>query len=80
MHAGHIFSSDRLYRTWVSLRQAGARGLTTRQLSRKTGSMAVHSDVQAIRANGYEVTCEYDHTTERGSRSYRYRLLGKRGD
>lgn len=74
MHAANLSKSARLQRTLTYLRGAGARGLSTSAISRRTGSMAVHSDIAELRANGVGVTCRYDHTTPAGRRVYRYRL------
>ncbi len=55
MHAGHIESSARLRHT-ASILTAGWH--TTREISRQTGSMAVHSDIAGLRANGIPVESE----------------------
>ena len=73
MHAGRIEKSKRLQATLRALRRS-KRGLTTRQLARSTGSMAAHSDVAALRQNGFDVTCTCEGTTPYGGRIYRYRL------
>lgn len=73
MHAANAKKSKRLQATLRALRRS-QRGCTTRQLARATGSVAPHSDVAEIRANGFNVSCTYEGTTPNGRRVYRYRL------
>jgi len=73
-HAARIESSPRLQRCLAALRRYGATGATTYQLFDATGSMAVHSDVSELRANGLRVDCWMDRA-ENGRRIYRYRLV-----
>jgi hypothetical protein len=73
MHFADAKKSHRLRRTIKAL---GRSWRTTAQLQAETGSMAVHTDIAELRANGKDVLCRYDHTDKQtGSRIYRYRLI-----
>lgn len=74
MRAARLASSDRLQRTLDVLLGAGSHGLTTMELIVATGSVAPHSDVAELRANGLRIRCALDRTTAAGRRVYRYRL------
>ena len=82
MHAAAIGTSARLQAVLEFLRDRGARGATTAELQSATGSMAIHSDVAEVRANGVEVRCAYDGMSN-GRRVYRYTVkageTGKEG-
>lgn len=54
MNAGSIQTSGRLQATLAAI----ADWATTAQISTATGSMAVHSDIAALRANGVAVLAE----------------------
>ena len=56
MHAGCVKSSLRLQKTMLTL--SDNIWHTTREISQKTGSMAVHSDIAGLRANGVRVLSE----------------------
>lgn len=75
-HAARIESSPRLRALLTALLKAGDRGLTTREIFDRTGSMAVHSDVHELRANGYQVGCSGGGRTGDGRRVFRYRIEG----
>lgn len=75
-HAARVEASPRLQRALAALRRFGSHGCTTAQLFHETGSMAVHSDVSELRANGYTVECKHERT-ENGRRVYRYTLRGE---
>lgn len=78
MHAARIENSKRLQRVLDALLRAGDKGLTTLDLFMATGSMAVHSDVAELRANGYDVTCAMAGKNSSGRRIYCYTLKGKK--
>lgn len=75
-HAARLETSPRLRALLSALLKAGDRGLTTREIFERTESMAIHSDVSELRANGYRVACEGTGTTPGGRRIYRYRIVG----
>ena len=77
MHHARIEKSPRLQKALDALLRAGAKGLTTLDLFMATGSMAVHSDVAELRANGYSVSCAMVGKNASGRRVYRYTLTGK---
>ena len=74
MNAATLSRSSRLQATLLALTRAGARGLTTHALADATGSMACHSDVSELRANGIAVTCVYEGRTHNGRKIYRYTI------
>jgi len=78
MNYARIGKSNRLQVLYRALERAGKKGLTTAGLIDATASVAPHSDVAELRANGYEVSCKYEARTSSGRRIYRYRLLGAR--
>ena len=51
MHSGLLSSSKRLQDTLKAMQPAGVWH-STRDIAVKTGSMAVHSDIAALKANG----------------------------
>jgi biotin operon repressor len=53
MHAGKLETSERLKLTLAAL-QGGE--LSTREIAARTFSVAVHSDLAALKANGVEIT------------------------
>jgi hypothetical protein len=76
-HAARLSSSPRLRALLTALLKAGDRGLTTREIFDRTGSMAVHSDVHELRQNGYRIGCrmvEDVRDSAGGRRRFRYRL------
>lgn len=68
-------TSPRLAAVVSMLRRRGDYGATTAEIQSETGSMAVHSDVAEIRANGLAVDCKFDSRTEAGRKVYRYTLI-----
>jgi hypothetical protein len=66
MNAGKLESSPRLRATLAALRTGE---LSTLQISQRTFSVAVHSDVAALRANGIAISVRRE-----GGRWY-YRLV-----
>jgi hypothetical protein len=73
-HAARIETSPRLRALLTALLKAGDRGLTTREIFDRTGSMAVHSDAHELRQNGYRIGCRSDGKTAGGRRVFRYRI------
>jgi hypothetical protein len=75
-HAARLEASPRLRDLLSALLKAGDRGLTTREIFDRTGSMAVHSDVHELRENGYRISCATDAAAPgvSGRRRFRYRL------
>lgn len=78
MHAPNVFTSDRISKLFFALKGAGGLGLTTLQIQQQTGSMAPGTDVSALRANGYIVSCAYEGRTASGAKLYRYVLHGRK--
>jgi hypothetical protein len=74
-HAARLDKSNRLQALHGFLLSMGDCGATTQQIARHLGSVAVHSDVSELRANGIGVTCEFEETNEYGRKVYRYRLV-----
>lgn len=70
MHAGKLATSKRLQAT---LKVISGHWWTTRAISKATGSMAVHSDIAALRAQGVNVESRYVGLTEEGNRTWAYR-------
>lgn len=68
--------STKLSRTLAALEYAGHTGLTTAELQRATDSMSVHADVYHLRQKLWRVSCEFERTSERGARVFRWRLVG----
>lgn len=54
-------------------------GLTTFELASAAGSVAIHSDVAELRANGLDIDCQYEGKTAHGRRIYRYSLRVEEG-
>lgn len=76
MNHATLAKSERLSRVLAMLRRRGGRGATTREIIAEAQVCAVNSIVAEIRANGVDVLCEYEGTTEDGSRVYRYVIPG----
>lgn len=70
MNAGSPKTSRRLRATIKAIRN----WRTTLGISKITGSMAVHSDIAALRANGICVKIKYIGMTTSKNRIYAYRL------
>ena len=82
-HAARLESSPRLRALLSALLKAGDRGLTTREIFDRTGSMAVHSDCHELRQNGYRIDCRMVADEPRAAgqgrrRRFCYRLMGAR--
>ena len=74
MHAANLSKSERLSRLHRLLVRAD-KPLTSLQIQRKTGSMAVHTDIAELRANGIPVgPARYESTTAEGRRIFSYAL------
>jgi len=71
MNAGSIYTSRRLQATLAAIRGGWA---STREISTRTGSMAVHSDIAGLRDNGLEVETRWSHDAN-GRRIHEYRLV-----
>jgi len=69
MNAGNLKTSDRLRKTLSVLKEGWH---TTWEISQATQSMAVHSDVAALRANGVSVESERMKGTD--GRIWRYKI------
>jgi len=69
MHAGKIATSSRLKDTLAAIY---GRWQTTQEIADRTGSVAVHSDVAALRAGGLVVLSRFVRTTEAGRKVYAY--------
>jgi hypothetical protein len=73
MNAGNYQTSPRLQKTLAVLKQAGDAHVTTLAIEKQTNSRAVHSDIAALRANGWIV--ERTSMPEIGPRVSGYRLI-----
>ena len=69
MHAGKIATSSRLKATLAAI-TGGLR--TTQGIADLTGSVAVHSDIAALRCAGIIVETQYIGRTETGRNVYAY--------
>jgi hypothetical protein len=74
MNAGNPKTSPHLSAILALLRSRGPTGATTLELQEVSNSMAVSTDVSAIRHNGYTIDCEYEDVRN-GRKIYRYWLL-----
>ena len=72
MNAGNLATSRRLQATLNILRDGGWH--TTLELHDGTGSMAVHSDVAGLRANGICVESRFAGRGAGGCKIHAYRL------
>lgn len=77
IHAGKPETSRRLGVVLASLRRAGAKGLTTRELATLANDCATHSSVAELRAAGLDISCVCEGV-KNGRRVYRYKLVGER--
>lgn len=82
MHVGSIDNRESVpARILLELEFAGYEGRTTAELQRLTGSMAVSTDISAIRQQlaGHprfsDVKCAYQGESENGRKVYRYHLV-----
>jgi hypothetical protein len=74
VNAGSIETSERLKKTLLVLKMAeGGPHVTTLGIEQATNSRAVHSDIAALRANGYVIEGRYLPGT---GRVFGYRLIG----
>ena len=73
MNHADLSKSQRL-QTVARLLRDFPDGLTTFGLASACGSVAIHSDVAELRANGLAVECQYEGQTAEGRRVYRYVL------
>ncbi len=78
MNHGSIHNPDTVpARVYRALRYS-PNGLTTMEIQKFTKSMAVSTDVSAVREqlpDGWDVDCEYEGRTEDSRKVYRYRLV-----
>jgi hypothetical protein len=70
MHAGKLTTSPRLRATLSAINE---RWQTTREISQRTESMAVHSDIAALRANGIAIERKCIGRTENGNQVWAYK-------
>lgn len=77
-HAANIANSDRLRKTLKAL--ASGHQLTTRDIARQTGSMAVHTDIHELRENGFDILMSYEPPPCGGRQVPHYQLLGSPGE
>jgi len=75
IHYVKIENSPRLQAMLTVLEKTGAR--TTLDLQHLTGSMAVHTDIAELRANGYAIRRDYIGRTAAGRQIHKYTLLGR---
>ena len=72
MHYADLNTSARLQKLYKLLRQGIE--LTTAQIQRVTGSMAVGTDISELRKNGFDITCRYICRMPSGAKKYGYRM------
>jgi len=75
MHVAKLEKSRRLQAILALLRERGPRGATTKEISDASGALNPATEVSALRHNGVSISCEYQETTETGSKVYRYWLV-----
>ncbi len=75
MHAGKVATSPKLQRILAFLRERGAQGATSLEITQACGTCAAATDVSALRHNGYAIDCERDQTHDPARRVWRYRIL-----
>jgi hypothetical protein len=76
MNFANIERSARLQKTFAALK-IGTR--TTAELQRETGSMAVHTDIAELRANGKTIKTQYVGRID-GRKIYSYTLEDQSND
>lgn len=76
-HLTDAKKSDRLQRILGALSDRSEH--STFELMMLTKSCAIHSDVDDLRNNGYQIDCKY-HGMEDGRRIYKYRLAGEQSN
>lgn len=67
-------TSPRLKPILDALLRAGPRGVTSLELAMIGKTVAVGTSVSELRANGFDIQCEYQGRTESGRKFYRYFL------
>jgi hypothetical protein len=77
MHAASILNSPRLRAALWAIEDAGAEGISTRDLSRQCEDYSIGTTISEIRKNGYAVTCSLERTTKNRRRVYVYRTGGR---
>jgi hypothetical protein len=75
VNVAKLENSKRLQAILALLRDRGATGATTREISEASGALNPATEVSALRHNGVAVRCEFERKTETGSRVYRYWLV-----
>jgi len=76
MHFANLKKSLRLRKTLNVLRDKQIH--TTEQIRHDTNSVAVHSDISEVRANGYIIHCwDTGVRTKTGGKIFVYLLIGK---
>ncbi len=73
-HVSNLDRSPAQRRVLAYLRDKGASGATTAQISRDANVQNVATWVSHLKANGIDVVCRYEGETEDGARVYRYWL------
>lgn len=77
-HAAKIENSDRLRKTLDAL--TGGHHVTALEIFKKTGSMAVHTDIHELRENGFGILCEYQAPPCGGRKRPHYQLISSPGE
>jgi hypothetical protein len=73
-HAGTLENSNRLITTY-NLLWSAKKGITTEDIRKKTGSVAVHSDISSLRANGINIPkAKYCGLSATGRKIYLYKI------
>ncbi len=74
-HGVTSLKSPRMAETLRALENAGEAGLTSDELRRVTGTVAISTLVSELRrSSGRAISCEFERVTDAGSKVYRYRL------
>lgn len=74
MHQESIATSKRLQRVIQALKDY-PEGLTTREIMLLADVCAVSAVISELRAEGFNITCEYIGRTDKGASVFRYKLV-----
>lgn len=69
-----LHTSPRLKPILEALLRAGARGMTSLELSLVGKTVAIGTSISELRANGFDIQCTYEGRTESGRKQFRYAL------
>lgn len=78
IHFANADKSFRLHRCLDYLKSCKSIGCTTAEIQSYTGSMAPHTDIAELRANGYLIERIREPNTRSGRQVHRYTFKGRR--